>query len=172
MNREQMRSALGVVALAGLVLSLAVHLATSLGLDLYSRFPLVWLLHLVAIGLFGCVALSGGYRLKLEEVTSQLPGWALAVAALTIIYVLVNSLVCAGLSGEGNASVFRGQYVLMSHGHVLAHISEGDYHLHRAYELRLYSGIWVASCLVSAIYFFLWRGDGEPDRRNVYRAKS
>lgn len=84
-----MRSALGVVALAGLVLSLAVHLATSLGLDLYSRFPLVWLLHLVAIGLFGCVALSGGYRLKLEEVTSQLPCWALAVAALTIIYVLV-----------------------------------------------------------------------------------
>jgi uncharacterized membrane protein YdcZ (DUF606 family) len=160
MSPDQMRSSLGTVALAGLVLSLAVHVATSLGLDVYSRFPLVFLLHFVALVLFGLFALTGGYRLKFEEVTSRLPGWALAVGAVTVAYVLVNSLICAGLSGEGNANVLQGQYVLMSHGRVLAHISEHDYHLHRAYELRLYSGLWVASCLVSAIYFFLWHKNG------------
>jgi hypothetical protein len=153
-----MKSLFGAVALVGLVLALAVHIATALKVDVYSRVPLVALLHFVAIGLFGLFVLTGGYRLRLEEVTSRLPGWALAVVAAMIAYVVVNSVICAGLSGEGNASVLQGQYVLMSHGRVLAHISERDYHLHRAYELRLYSGIWAAACLVSAVYFILWRG--------------
>ena len=159
MSSRQMKSALGSAALVGLIVSLAVHVATSIGIDVYSQFPPVWVLHFAAIAIFGAFVLSGGHRLELGEATTRLPAWAVLVVAATIAYVLVNSVVCAGLLGEGNANVLGGHYVLTSHGRVLAQISERDYHLHRATELRLFSGLWLASCLVSTVYFLLWRED-------------
>jgi len=157
----RVKSALGFAALVGLILSLAVHVAVSFGIDVYSRFPLVWALHFVAIALFGSFVVFGGYRLRLDEVTSHVPPWAVLVVILTGTYVLVNTVACAVLSGEGNANVRKGEYVLASHGRVLAHISERDYHLHRVIELRLFSGLWLEACLVAAVYFFLWRASAK-----------
>ena len=162
MNLRWVRSALGFAAVVGFMLSLAVHVATTLSVDVYSRFQPVWVLHFVAIALLVSFLLSGGYHLKLDEVTAKVPTWAVLVVAVTGVYALVNTAVCAALSGEGNANVLQGQYVLTSHGRVLAHISERDYHFHRATELRLFSGIWLAACLVAAVYFLLWREDRSP----------
>ncbi len=159
MSSRQMKPALGSAALVGLILSLAVHIATSLGIDVYSQFPPVWVLHIASVALFGAFVLSGRHRLKLDKATTRVPSWAVLVVLATIAYVLVNTVVCAGVSGEGNANMLDGQYVLTSHGRVLAHISERDYHLHRATELRLFSGLWLVSFLVSTVYFFLWRED-------------
>ncbi len=165
MSSRQMKSALGSAALVGLIVSLAVHVATSIGIDVYSQFPPVWVLHIASIALFGAFVVYGGHRLKLDEVTTRVPTWAVLVVAATIAYVVVDSVVCAHLAGAGNASLLEGQYVLTSHGRVLAHISERDYHLHRATELRLLSGIWLVACLVSTVYFLLWREDRNADGR-------
>ena len=155
MNLNQIRSAFRICRPGDLVLSTAVHVATALDLDVYSRFPFVSLLHLVAIGLFGLFVLAGGYRLKLDDVTSRLPVWALAAVAATVAYVVVNTLVCAGLSGEGNASVLQGQYVLVSHGQIYGACFRRR--LSPSSGLRTAAVFWDLggrSYLVPAIYFF------------------
>ena len=68
----------------------------------------------------------------------RLPTWAIVALGLTFPYQLVNALFCVRLSGGGNAALAEGQYALMSHGRLLAHLTEPAYHAHRAVELRLF----------------------------------
>ena|ERR1700685_1064346 len=72
-------------------------------------------------------------------------------------YTLFNFFLGTNLAGDGNADVMGGQYVLASHGHVLTHVSEPEYHLHRAWELRLFSRHWLIFYFVPTVYFFFWR---------------
>ena len=49
--------------------------------------------------------------------------------------------------------MINGQYFLTSHGHVLAHINEAQYHLQRAYQVRLFSDFWLLFYLMPTLYF-------------------
>jgi hypothetical protein len=142
-----MRRGLGFAALAGFMLSLGVHSATIRGIDMYSRWPGVWVLHFVALILFGMFVLTAGYRIRFNEIFLRLPGWAVVSVVAVFLYAVVNCLVFAGFSGEGNA-----------------HVSEPDYHLHRAYELRFFSGVWAALFMVATVYFLLWRDNLDGTR--------
>jgi hypothetical protein len=69
---------------------------------------------------------------------------------------MVNLFVCMpGM--DGNADFVPGQYVLTSHGQVLAHLTAREYHLHRALEVRMFSGIWLLFYVISAIGLLFWR---------------
>jgi hypothetical protein len=155
----------GSLALAGFALALVVHIETIAGVDVYSRFPAVWLLHLGALLLCGLSILSAGYRLKPSEIVYHLPTWAIVIVATVFVYSLINFLVCASVTGGGNADMLGTQYVLVDHGRVSAHISRAEYHLHRAYELRAFSGHWIFFYLLPTVYFFLWHDDFSGDTR-------
>lgn len=152
---------LGLAAAAGVVLSMSIQFMTAQGVDACSRIPPVWLLHFMTLALFGAFVISVGHRLASHEVNSRLPTWAVLLTAAATLYVAVNTIICIRMGGEGNPQVLEGHYVVTSHGRVLAQISESAYHLRRAYELRLFSGIWLLLCLVSALYFLFWRGSSD-----------
>ena len=138
----------GWTAFTGLFLALVVHIATATGVDVYALFPPVWLLHLGAILVFGLFALSGRKvfrsRLQLDEMMDHLPVWVVLVFAVVFAYALLNVFLCLPFTGNGGtADLVDGQYVLRSHGRVLAQLTEPEYHVHRAYELRFFSGIWL-----------------------------
>jgi hypothetical protein len=126
-----------VVGLVGLTLTLVTHVLAVAGVDVSSRFPFVWAMHGAAILYFGCALLAllrSGYptRLTLDVLRNNLPGWALVAGGLLFVYMLINTVVCASIANGGNADFVNGQYLLVSHAQVLAHLTEHEYHLHKA----------------------------------------
>jgi hypothetical protein len=82
-------------------------------------------------------------------------------------YALLNVFLCGPYTGNGAvADVAGGQYMLTSHGHVLARLTEREYHAHRAYELRFFSGVWLVFYLMPTLYFFFWRDQLPPTDAN------
>jgi hypothetical protein len=153
-----MNRPLGRVALVGFFLSLLVHLLTFAGVDVYSRIPYVWSLQLgMLLVWIPFVTLNGrGFRTQrmelLREIISGLPTRAGVLVAGVFAYTILNFFLCANLSGSGNADIVGGQCVLSSHGRILAHLTESEYHLHRANEVRMFSGLWLTFYLVPGIY--------------------
>jgi len=82
-------------------------------------------------------------------------------------YTVFNFVLCVSVAGDGNADVVGGQYVVASHGRVLSHLSVQEYHRHRAFELRIFSGIRVTFCLAAVVYFFLWKEEEQSYAENV-----
>jgi hypothetical protein len=168
-----MNRLLGWIAFAGFLLALLVHIATTTGVDVYSRLPSVWLLHLGAILVCGLLALSArksfGSCLKLDEIMYHFRVWVVLVFAAVFLYAVLNVFLCLSFTGNGATAVLvDGQYVLRSHGRVLAQLTESEYHVHRAYELRFFSGVWLVFYLMPSLYFFFWREQlpvAWPDRR-------
>jgi hypothetical protein len=114
----------GWIAFTGLLLALLVHIATVTGVDVYSRLPPVWLLHLGAMLVLGLFVLSAR-RLKLDEIMCHLPLWVVIVFAVVFAYDLLNVFLCLPVTGNGGtADLVGGQYVLRSHGRVLTHLTE------------------------------------------------
>ena len=161
-----MNRPLGRIALVGFTLALLVHVAAVAGVDVSSRFPYVWLLHFGVFLAFIPIAFSArkGFRerrLGFDEITSHLPGWAVGLAGAMFAYALFNFILCSRFT-NGNAVTVGGHYLLVSHGRVLAHLTEREYHLHRAYEVRLFSGFWLTFFLIPGLYFLTWRDRSSP----------
>lgn len=153
-----MSRSLGITATLGFALALGVNAATVLGIDVYSRMPLVWLLHIGAVLLFCALVLSATRtHAALGEIVSRIPGWAVVAAGAAFAYALINAFVSLRISGEGNAVQSGSGYVLTTHGRLLAHLAEREYHARRAAELRLFSGGWLLFYLSPALYFLLGR---------------
>jgi hypothetical protein len=153
---------LGRIALVGFFVSLLVHLLTFAGVDVSSRFPYVWSLHIGGLFLvwipFVLLNRSGfGKQLKFGEMTSGVPTWASLIVAAVFAYMILNFILCDHLLGGGGADIVNGQYVLTSHGHILAHLTEREYHLDRAYELRMFSGGWLVVYLMPGLYLLFWQ---------------
>ncbi|MFN7995126.1 MAG: hypothetical protein U0Q18_16075 [Bryobacteraceae bacterium] len=150
----------GVAALLGLGTAVVVHVATALGIDVCAQLPAVWLLHFGAILIFGAFVLSARTRqIKLANILDRLPAWVLALFGITVAYVVVNSFFSLHISGDGSAEKSGGQYVLMTHGRLLAYLTEKEFHTHRAAELRFFSGGWLLFYAMPAIYFLMWQQD-------------
>jgi hypothetical protein len=94
---------------------------------------------------------------SLAAIESLFPVWARVLCVTTFVYALVNFALFASRSGGGNADILNGEYVLRSHGHVLAHLTESQYHLHKATEIRGFSGHWLLFYLIPCIYFWFRR---------------
>ena len=155
---------LGFAASVGLALALVVHVAAALGIDVYSQMPPVRLLHIGAVLLFcACVLSAARNHAKIGEIMSHIPAWAAVTFGTAFAYTLVNAFLSLPISGGGNAVASGGGYALMTHGRLLANLTEREYHAHRAAELRFFSGAWLLLYLTPALYFLLWR-DGSDKR--------
>ena len=77
-------------------MALAVHIGTASGVDVSSRFPLVWLLHLGALLVFALFVLSArgasGNGLTPHGVIDHLPVWAVLAVAVVVAYALFDAL--------------------------------------------------------------------------------
>jgi len=156
---------LGLTSLVGLLVSVTVHSASIAGMDVASRFPGVWLLHFLALVICAAVAFfssvihrpAGTSVLHVEAYPRSSPqGWPLwgtPVIAVAIGYAIVTFALREHVSGSGVPAIVGGQYVLQSHGRLLTNLTESDYRLHRAYELRAFSAVWIVFYLAPAIYF-------------------
>lgn len=157
-----MNRPLGLIAFVGFFLALLVHILTLASIDVSSQFPYVWSLHVgmflvwIPFVLFERKRFRM-QRIRLGEIMSGLPPWASFLVSVAFVYMILNFFLCAHVSGGGNADIVGGQYVLSSHGRILAHLTENEYHLHRAYEVRMFSGVWLTFYLIPGIYFLFWR---------------
>jgi hypothetical protein len=154
---------LGAIGLVGFGLTLLIHILTIAGIDVSSRFPYVWAMHAAVMVYFASSVLlliRAGYptrRLTLDILEDNLPAWVLLADGLFFAYMFINVLLCVSVTKGWNADVVNGQYLLMSHARVLAHLTEREYHLQKAYELRMFSGFWLCFWTLSAGYFLFWK---------------
>jgi hypothetical protein len=119
-------------------------------------------MHAAVLLYFACAVLllhRAGYprRLTFDILQDNLRGWILFADSLLLAYAVVNFVVCLQLMGNGGADIVNGAYVLTSHGRVLSHLTQGEYHLHKAYELRYFSGGWLLFWAWSTSYFVFWK---------------
>lgn len=168
-----MNRLLGGIALVGFFLALLVHTLTLARIDVSSRFPYVWSLHVgmflvwIPFILFERKRFRT-QRMELGEIMSGLPTWASVFVAVVFAYSILNFFLRAHLSGGGNADIVDGRYVLSSHAHILAHLTENEYHLHRSFEVRMFSGLWFTFYLIPCVYLLFWR-EPHPFSRAVLR---
>lgn len=147
-----MNRTLGRIALAGFFLSLLVHVLTFAGINVPSRFPYVWGLH---IGMF-LVWIPFVLLNRTGKTVSVAPIWAQVIVALVFAYAMLNLLLSDSLGGRGGPDIVSGQYVLTSHGRVLAHVTETEYLMYRARELRTFSAVWMMFYVLPGVYPFFW----------------
>ena len=147
----------GLIALAGLLLSLAVHVASTRGLDVEVVWPGVWILHValfplvVLAAVTAAVAADGQRRLSLREFLALVPLPARIVVGLGLVYVVATFLMLAPLSGAGDPVVKDGRYFFNDHG-TIREVTEQQFHFQRSISLRLYSAFWLYIYLFSAVY--------------------
>jgi hypothetical protein len=148
----------GIVALAGLLLSALVHVASMRGVDVESTWPNVWLLHyalfpIVLLAVLTGSAAAGYKRLGLSDFLALVPPWALALLAAALLYALAGLLVFAPSSGAGDPVIENGRYFFNDHG-VMREVGEAEFHSRRSVSLRLYSSVWLYLYLFAVVYLF------------------
>jgi len=160
MIMEKLRKAAFILACICLVLAALVHVLSIMEIDLQEEFPFVLLLHLLVFVCFvpGFISLfelqqaqspstSGRRRLTLpllKQFFAGTPWWMFIIFALFLVYALVNFQLFAMESEGGGPGFIDGVYVLHNHGQIIREISQEEYHLFRANELRGFSGHWMA----------------------------
>jgi hypothetical protein len=160
-----MRRLIAIVAFVGFALSIAVHGATFLGVDLMEKSPLVWGLH---FGIFP-LAILMALTIRVEEkdfygffrkfstwkgFVGPMPPWAKYVVYFLLAYDFINFGLFFFLSGGGTPELRDGKYVLHDHGRIIKELTEQQYHLQNAYILRLFSGAWMFFYIIYGLYFW------------------
>ena|SRR5690606_19653035 len=155
------RRLLGYLALTGLVVSLGAHIWASLGKDLASEFPQIWLLHVGMFVVFVPLIFISRYDLSSDPEqkgwTAGLPGWAKILGILVLAYAALNFLLVLAKTGGGSPVARDGAFVLLNHGKVVRVITELEHAVLAAEQLRGFSGLWLVFYFWPAAYFLLRR---------------
>jgi len=132
-----------ILALVGLIVSIAAHLSTFFGIDLRG-FSSLWIL------LFGVLFIV---FLPAIAVASQLPrgdrgnvqpfkfapGWMRLLTFTVAIYAAINFVTFCFLMSDGSPYEENGQYVVRNHGKLVA-ITAAEYRQSRVYDVRGFTG--------------------------------
>jgi hypothetical protein len=157
----------GVLALLGFALSMLVHGLTFTHVDVQAACPYVWTLHLGCFVVFipMIIASRREFRGKapVSELRAVLPKWADTVLTCIFMYAIVNFVLFFFLSEGGSAAQKDGAFILQSHGTFVRQLSEAEFHAHKNYVVRGFSGHWLVFYLVPALYF-LFRLPRPADR--------
>jgi hypothetical protein len=156
-----MNRTLGLLAAFGFLAALIVHALTFAPIDLTALFPYVWSLHVGIFVVFfpfvWCARKSLGAGPTTKNLLARFPRWASVAVIVVFVYAIVSFAVFFYLSEGGAPDIRNGQFILHSHGKLIRHLSEDDYHLKKAYELLGFSGHWLMFYLLPALYFLLGR---------------
>ena len=132
-----------------LIVSFVVHASTFLGIDPLAKWPGLMLIHLAIFPPFIaaiCYAnrTAGTKQGSSDPVVSSAPWWLRLLTGVSVVYAIANFVLFIILMEGGAPSERDGKYVLHTHGTVIRELSEAEYHQKRAYELRGFSGHWMA----------------------------
>ncbi len=172
-----MKIALFWAAVTGWTLGLLVHILSIFDVDVESKFPYIWLLH---IGIFvvwipAILELkknekikafqSSGIRNRMRPIAlfkalcEGVPSWIVVIAVVGFYYAIVNFVMFIG-SESGTPAVKDGHYYLDAHGQWIRDITEREYHHYKAAGIRGFSGHWVAFYGLAAAVLY-------PFKRNL-----
>ena len=155
------RVAAGAIALAGLLLSIAVHGLALHGIDVETAWPGVWVLHwaaipMVVVTVLVVSAIAGKPRPGMRALLGMVPWPARIVLVAALIYTVATFVIVVPSSGAGVPMIRDGRYSFNDHGTV-REVSEDEFHAQRSRLLRLYSGVWLYLYLFSVIYLLAAR---------------
>lgn len=158
-----MNRLLGSIAAIGLALSVVVHGAALSGIDVMSRVPYVWGLHVGIFIVFVPAVISARRRFArrppLADLRQAFPGWIKVFAGVFFAYALVNFYVSFS-SMDGTPAIKAGQYVLENHGRIVRALSSAEYTSLRAQVIRGFSGHWMVFYFFGFAYFAFCRDGG------------
>jgi hypothetical protein len=166
------RKILAILAALGFAVSLVVHLATYLGVNVSRHVPAVWLLHVGVFIVFVPMVItiytkSGKSRPQSggdfwRQFFNPMPRWVRLLSYGLFAYVAINFILFVALSRDGSPDVIGGKYVLRSDGRVeeqrvIREITMEEYDLREARVVRGFSGHWLVFYLIAALYFWYGR---------------
>lgn len=155
-----------------LLASVAVHSSTFVGSRLMQTTPSVMWIHLLVFPTFFAAILyanriDGPKDEMQEKLLAQAPRWLKVMTVTLLAYALVNFVTFIALAEGGVSENHGNSYFVSSHGKVVRELTEDEYHQHQAYELRGFSGVWMA---FSSAALLLLTGTAEI-RKNLEHVK-
>ena len=145
----------GIIALAGLLLSGWVHVASMRGVDVALTWPNVWLLQyalfpIILLTVIAAAQVTSPKRLSLRDLLTILPWWGLGLLAAALVYSLATFLLVVPASGAGEPLILDGRFFFNDHG-IIREVTEDQFHIRRSLSLRLYSSVWLYLYLVAVM---------------------
>jgi len=138
-----------VVSVLLMVANACIHLASVCRWDVESALPGVWVFHSLTMAIFAVALLYGLiYSPQAEDKPDfcmpAAPKWSKVLFGVLMAYTLLNFFACKALMEGGRPSRAEdGTYRLMDRSRVIRECSEAEYHLHRSYASRMFSGHWI-----------------------------
>lgn len=131
-----------------LVISLAVHVSTFLGVDPIESYPNIMWLHIlifpsVLAAIYYVARATGSWSTTFDWTSGHAPKPLQRLSMLFFAYALVNAFVFIVFLEDGTPSPKEGGYYLHHHGEFIREISEAEFHVREAYEVRAFSGHWM-----------------------------
>lgn len=150
---------IGLVSLIGFLLSLAVHISALLGTDVSAHWPAVWLLHVGVFAVFFPFVFFSrralGKKPTFAEIRSAFPAWVVMLGIAMFVYAALNFLLAFRALDGGSPAVRDGAYVLLNHGTLIRELTQAEYSLFKANEIRAFSGHWLVFYFLPFAYFML-----------------
>ena len=139
-----MRASLFCVAILGLCLSVAVHVATFCGIDPQQVFPAVWMLHVGIFAIWFPAILFTNRRIgslpRREQGAARIrgtPRMMRAVLRPLFAYTAFNFFFTIFVLQGGHSPTIRDStFALQDSGRIVRALTEREYHRYRAYEVR------------------------------------
>jgi len=159
------RRSLTWLALGGLLLSIATHIAVIAGYDLRENSPVSWAAFLgIFVIVFSLIRIArrepGRKPVKVIWYKAY-PRWVTNVTAVLSIYFLVNFLVAEQIAGPGDPARSGDKFVLTSHGRTIREITAAEYAAVRSWQTRGLSAIWMLVYFCSFCFLVVQRKEPE-----------
>lgn len=148
---------LATLAFVGFLLSFAVHLSASAGIDVSARIPFVWMLHVGIFVVFVPFVFASqkvlGPKPTFTQIRELFPHWVVVLGAVILGYAMLNFLVFMFSRQGGSPSIQDGKFVLQEHGRLIRELTAVEYSAFKAKEVRGFSGHWLVFYFVPFAYF-------------------
>ena len=137
-----------LVAAVVLLLSLAAHFSTFLGIDPMEAIPGVMFIHVLIFPPFGAAIYyarktAGSDQAHQTRVMKTSPRWLRLLTTIFGAYAVINFIAFTVFSEGGVPQKKNGKFMLHSHGRLIREMTEAEYHKHQAYVVRGFSGHWM-----------------------------
>lgn len=147
------------IALSGLLLSLAVHVAALCGIDVSTYLPFVWILHvgifIVLIPTIFAMEKTIGKKPSPKDIFKRLPRWVSALIVFLFAYTAINFMLFSATSEGGTPMMENGKYLLANRGKLIRELSASEYTALMANVARGFSGHWLLFYFLPFAWFKL-----------------
>ena len=153
-----MRKAVAIGAAPGLIAGIYDFIASFFGLTMENLAAKAVLLHLGIFALAIPLVVVERWSKGVNPFRGK-PRWAVrSMQALFVLFVAVFFTFLA-MSHAASPQIVNGDYVLDSHGKIVAYISQRDYLSLKGWELRFFASGWIVGYYAMMLYWWFPRQD-------------